>query len=73
VHERGFLHTEKDGKIIKEEIPSLRGNYMDYYDGIYEAIRKNKPVPVSGAEGMQVIKLIEAAMLSNEQRSVIDL
>lgn len=72
-HERGLLHTEKDGKIIKEEIPSLRGNYMDYYDGIYEAIRNNKPVPVSGSEGMQVIKLIEAAMLSNEQRSVIDL
>jgi predicted dehydrogenase len=46
---------------------------MDYYDGIYEAIRNNNPVPVSGAEGMRVIKLIEAAMLSNGLGKVIDL
>jgi len=71
--ERGFLHTEKDGKIIRELVPSLRGNYMDYYDSLYEAIRNDKTVPVTGTEGMRVIKLIEAAILSNELRKVIDL
>ncbi|MDZ7612915.1 MAG: Gfo/Idh/MocA family oxidoreductase [Flavobacteriaceae bacterium] len=72
-HERGFLHTEKEGKIVRELVPSLPGNYMDYYDSLYEAIRNDAPVPVTGTEGMRVIKIIEAAILSNAQRKVIDL
>jgi predicted dehydrogenase len=71
--ERGLLHTEKDGKIIREYIPSLQGNYMDFYDGMFNAIRNDKPVPVSATEGMQVISIIEAAIKSNAERKVIDL
>lgn len=72
-NEKGLLHTEKDGKIIKEFIPALNGDYMEYYDGIYEAIRNNKSVPVSGEEGMHVIKVVEAALKSNREKKVIDL
>ncbi|MEN3323150.1 Gfo/Idh/MocA family oxidoreductase [Mariniflexile soesokkakense] len=69
--EKGLLHTEKDGKIIKEHIPTLQGNYMTYYDGIYEAIRNKKPVPVSAKDGMLVIKVIEAAIKSNKERKTV--
>ena len=72
-NEKGLLHTEKDGKIIKEYIPTINGNYMEYYDGIYDAIRNHKSVPVSGKEGMNVIKIIEAAIRSNKERRLIDL
>ncbi|NHN25822.1 Gfo/Idh/MocA family oxidoreductase [Flavobacterium jejuense] len=72
-NEMGLLHTEKEGKIIKEHIPSLKGDYMNYYDALYEAIRNNATVPVSGKEGMQVIQIIEAALLSDKERKVIDL
>jgi predicted dehydrogenase len=71
--ERGLLHTEKDGKIIREYIPSLQGNYMDFYDRMFNAIRNDKPVPVSATEGMQVISIIETAIKSNAERKVIDL
>lgn len=71
--EKGLLHTEKDGKIIKDYIPSLNGDYMEYYDGIYEAIRNGKPVPVAGTEGMNVIHIIEAALKSNIEKRVIEL
>ena len=71
--EKGLLHTEIDGKIIREHIPSLNGNYMEYYDGIYDAIRNNKSVPVSGTEGMNVIKVIEAAIKSNKEKKRINL
>lgn len=71
--EQGFLHTEKEGKIIKKYIPSLQGNYMDYYMGIYQAIRHKKRVPVSAADGMKVIKIIEAALKSNQENKVITL
>jgi scyllo-inositol 2-dehydrogenase (NADP+) len=72
-HEKGLLHTEKDGKLIKEYIPSLQGNYMTYYDGMYDALRNDQPVPVSATDGMLVIKIIEAALKSKEERRVIDL
>ena len=55
--EMGLLHTEKDGNVIKKRIPTLSGNYMEYYDGIFEAIRQNKPLPVTATEGANVIKV----------------
>ena len=70
--ERGLLHTEKDQKIIKEYIQSERGNYADYYDGIYEAIRNDKPVPVSAEDGLKVIRIIEAAFKSSNEKKGIE-
>lgn len=72
-NEKGLLHTEKDGKIIREYVRSLKGNYMDYYDGIYDAIRNDKPVPVSGTDALNVIKIIETAIKSDKERKVIEL
>lgn len=71
--QNGFLHTEKDGKVIKEHVPSLRGNYGDYYDEMYNAIRNNTPVPVTPESAMDVIKVIETAYKSNAERKVIEL
>ena len=71
--ERGLLHTERNGKVIKEYIPTEKGDYMEYYHQIYDAIRNNKDLPVSGLDGMKVMKVIEAAIKSNEERKVIEL
>lgn len=73
VTEEGLLHTEINGEIIREQIPSLTGNYMEFYDGVYQAIRNKKSVPVSGEEAMLVIKIIEAAIKSNNEKKVIEL
>jgi len=69
--ERGLLHTETDGKVIREYIASLQGNYGEYYDGIYEAIRNNKPLPVSPEDGLKVVKLIEIAYESSRQKKLL--
>lgn len=71
--EKGLLHTEKDGQIIREQVPTLNGDYMEYYEGIYQALRNNGLVPVTGTEGMDVIRVIEAALKSNREKKVIDL
>ena len=71
--ERGLLHTEIDGKEIREYISSEQGNYGDYYQGIYEAIRNGKPLPVTAEEGLSVIKIIEAAYESNKTNRVVEL
>lgn len=70
---RGILHTEKDGTVIREYIQTLQGNYADYFEGIVQALRHNAPLPVTGEDGLNVIKIIEAAFNSSKERKVIDL
>ena len=70
--ERGLLHAEKDGKVVREYVTSLRGNYGDYYNGIYEAIRNDKPLPVTALEGLNVIRIIEAAFKSSNEKKVVE-
>jgi len=69
--EKGLLHTEIDGKIIREYIPSEKGSYMDYYEGMYQSIRNKKPLLVTAEEGLNIIRVIEAAYKSNSQKKVI--
>ena len=70
---RGLLHTERNGKIIRETIPSIRGNYMEFYDGMYAAIRSGTPVPVTPQEGIDILRVIEAAYKSNQEKKVVAL
>lgn len=71
--EQGLLHTEKDGKVIREKVPTLYGNYYDYYDGVYHAIANDKPMPVTVEDGIKVMQIIDAAVESNKQQKVIKL
>jgi len=59
--EQGLLHAGIDGKEVKERVPTERGNYMDYFTGMYEAIRNNAPLPVTPEEGVRIIRVIEKA------------
>lgn len=72
-NEKGFLHTERNGKEIKEYIPSFQGNYMDYFNGIYKAIRENQPPPVAAEDALNVIRIITAAHKSSREKRVIEL
>ena len=70
---QGLLHTEKEGKVIKEKVKSLPGNYMGYYEGVYEGITGNKPMPVTADDGINVMKIIEAALKSDREKQVVEL
>jgi predicted dehydrogenase len=67
----GLLHTEANGDILREKIPTLQGNYYDYFDGVYHSIVENKPEPVTALEGANVMQIIEAALQSNAEQKVI--
>lgn len=69
----GLLHTVIDDKIIKEKIPTLQGNYYDFFEGVYQSIVNNTKEPVTAKEGLQVMQIIEAAIESNAQKNVINL
>jgi scyllo-inositol 2-dehydrogenase (NADP+) len=69
----GILHTEKDGTEIRERVPAQPGNYMDYYEQVYLSISQNKPEPVTAADGVNVMKVIEAAIKSSEMQEACQL
>ena len=69
--EKGLLHTEIDGKVIREYISSEQGNYNDYYNALYDSIRLHKPLQVTAEEGAQVVKIIETAFESSKIEKVI--
>jgi predicted dehydrogenase len=71
VTERGLLHTEKNGTVIRETIPTVQGNYLHYFDGIYEAVRNGADLPVTGRQAINTIRVIEAAFRSSEEKSVV--
>lgn len=71
--EQGLLHTEVDGKIIRERIESLPGNYMEYYEGIYQALVHDKQLPVTALDGVHVMRVIDAAFASSEEKRVVEL
>lgn len=71
--QEGLLHTEIEGKIIKEKTPTLQGNYYDFFDGVYKCLTNGKIEPVTAQDGVNVMQIIEAAFQSNEQRKVIAL
>jgi predicted dehydrogenase len=70
---QGLLHTEVDGKTIRENVPTLQGNYFSFFDGVYDSITNNKTEPVTAQDGVKVMQIIEAAIASNAQRKAIDL
>lgn len=70
---KGWLHTNKRGidEVMQLETPA--GNYANFYDAMYSAIRQHKPLPVTADEGINVITIIEAAFKSNAEKKVIQL
>jgi len=71
--EKGLLHTEKDGKVVKEKVNTLPGNYYAYYDGVYEAIANGKDMPVTADDGVRVMRIIDAVYLSSKEGRIVKL
>lgn len=71
--EKGVLHSEKDGKTIREQVATSPGNYFDYYDDVYKALINESSVAVTGDDGWKVIKIIEAAYQSNKEKRIAEI
>jgi len=67
------INTDYEGEHIEEDYPLLAGNYMEYYDNIYEAIRNNAPLEVTAQQARDVIRVIEAGYESSRTGEVVRL
>jgi predicted dehydrogenase len=66
---KGLLNADGGRELIVSE----KGSYMEFYDGMYNAIRNRAQVPVTAEEGIDIIRVIEAAYKSNLEKKVIDI
>lgn len=68
----GVLSYIKKGKLVKEKVKAEQGNYFGFYDGMYRSIIYNSTEPVTATDGMNVMKVIEAAFESSNKGKVCD-
>jgi predicted dehydrogenase len=67
----GTLNTSLDGKHIREAYESVPGNYLGFYDNLYDALRRGHPLAVQPEESRNGIRIIEACHQSSRTRSAI--
>ena len=67
----GILHTEIDGNTNREQIQSIPGDYMQFFNNVALSIRQQAFPAISAKENLLVIKILEAAFQSQEENKVI--
>lgn len=69
----GIINAFADGSFSEGTYPTHSGNYLAFYDNLYEAIRENKALAVTPEQARDVIRIIEAAYESSKEKKVMQL
>lgn len=67
----GKLNTTAGGKNVEGPYETVPGNYLSFYNNVYEALREGKPLAVKASEARDVILLIEACQESSRTRRAV--
>jgi predicted dehydrogenase len=67
----GFLTTESDDEQVDGRIVTEPGNYMKFYDNVYDVLVNNAEQAVKPEEGMDIIRIIELAFESNRKNEKV--
>ena len=68
VSEYGLLHIDGGSP---ERVPSEKGNYMAFYENVYQTLRSGATPAVPGEDGIASMRVIDAAYESLEKQAVI--
>ncbi len=69
----GRINSNFNGDRLEGPYPTLQGNYMAFYDNVFEAIRRDAPLAVTPLQARNVIAVIEAAYESSNLGKVVAL
>ena len=69
---RGLLNVEDEPPLVGY-VNSLQGNYYDFYDGVQKSLTSRNPMPVTVDDGINVMRIIAAALQSQEEKRTISL
>lgn len=67
----GLIHTEVNGEIIRDYYTSLQGDYGNYYNNLLASIKNGAPLKETPLDGYNVIRLIELAIQSSQEKRTI--
>ncbi len=67
----GTLQIEKNEGFVTEKVQSEKGGYINYYNGIYNAVVHKAALPVTGKEAQNIIRVIETAYISHHEKRVV--
>lgn len=67
----GLLHTEQNGTVIRQLLPSMAGNFGDYYRNLYNSIVHGAPLREKPAHGYNTIRIIELALQSSAEKRTL--
>ena len=68
VSDYGLLHVDGSSP---ERIPSEKGNFMAFYENVYQSLREGTQPAVPGEDGIASMRVIDAAYESLEKQAVI--
>jgi len=69
----GLLNSDIQGLHFKGAIESIPGNYSLFYDNLYNVIRHGETPAVAASEALNVIRVIEAALVSQQTQRCVSL
>jgi scyllo-inositol 2-dehydrogenase (NADP+) len=67
----GTLATTRDGHPVERRIPTIPGDYRNYYENVRDAIWEVAPLAVTAEQGWRTIRLLELALESSAARCAI--
>lgn len=67
----GKLNSAVAGEHVETRLETIPGNYPEFYNNIFSALRQGHPLAVKAEEARDVIRLIEACQESNLSRSAV--
>jgi scyllo-inositol 2-dehydrogenase (NADP+) len=69
--EWGTLCAEEDGALVSRNVPSMRGDYRLYYQGVRDYLISGKRPPATSLDAWRVARILEWAVVSSKERREI--
>ncbi len=69
----GILNIVENGAEVRKKIKTQPGNYMGFFDNVYQAVRHGDSLAVTAREALNAIIIIITALESSKQKKVITL
>lgn len=67
----GLLHTEVNGELVRQQVPSQAGDYGLYYKNLYNTIVHQAPLLEKPEHGYNTVRMIELAIESHSRQCTI--
>lgn len=67
----GILNTETDGQVIRGTVETFPGNYMGFFENVYQVLRHGAEQAVKPQEAQETLRIIEMALESDQQQRVM--